>query len=325
MRDKKYLDTAAICSSARNAVLLPTITTALSGPLPTIPGYEFFFAPNATAALRYFISFFGGKQQVALNIDNWGPSVVQQVKSLVSSINSSQKQKKICIEVNTLMHWLTGEFRHELLHNTSDGCDIEILDAVQAFGNLQANELKKLFDRKNEHRVILGCLQKWVGSPVPLGFLAIPTSLFDQHDELAVFLGRCEYIGPDIMERHIITDFPDTYSSILSPYLVERLALALGYDPVATESLRAFISNSYSEMSIWLRTKFDLPQNIKSRGIVHISANESNYTEIVNTLKSKNFVFSEYNTFTDGSNGVRLSAPMHILKDDKESKEKGLA
>ena len=109
----------------------------------------------------------------------------------------------------TYMDWLTGKMPQAEMSVASEqhGCQYVILDAAQAIGCLDMRETQQLFNLARNGFVICGCLQKWVNSPVPLGFALFDVSMFERFRGRREFLAARDYLGWGFLHGRVSTIF----------------------------------------------------------------------------------------------------------------------
>lgn len=278
-------------------------------------GVSLFFSPNATQSILAIIEH----KIISCNfsLDN------QTDKELVHPIF----YKALCgvckqpghgsINITTLMHWITGEFSPAVLFsnkkiNHSDS--LLIVDAVQAIGTLRGDEIQAIFNLVLNGAIVVGCLQKWIGCPVPLGFALLPTSMLEDDSALQQHLAIRDYLGPSICERTGYDTFPDTYSASLAPVFNHPLHKALGSDLDASEMRRKvietnrdFICESISKS----RTLRQVPTENDCRGMVAVSAATEESERISQILFKNGFIHTIFHDWPDsGTSTLRLSAPL---------------
>lgn len=291
---------------------------------PLVPeGISLFFSPNATQCILAFGEYKIGRCNFVLDVAVDKDLVHPNIYNVLGAMRTSSGHG--LFRIVTLMHWITGEFFPEILsleEKLNHRDSLVIVDAVQAFGTLTEDEIQAIYKLVLNGTIVVGCLQKWLGCPVPLGFALVPTFLLEEDTALQEHLSIRDYLGPSIGERSGYETFPDTYSASLAPLLIQPLRCALGNDPEASERLRRvisanrhFICESVNESSILgsIVTKNDC------RGMVAASAMTEEAVRISETLFKNGFVHSIFHDFPcAGTSTLRLSAP--LVEMDAESR-----
>lgn len=324
----RYMNTASI--TLNRGVNVDIVTGYFSGrsgdcafdKLVVPQGVSMFFSPNATQCMLAFVEYkilrCNFSLDVALDKALVHPIIYKALGALPTSSGHG------LVRIFSLMHWITGEFFQDVLgleqqlhHRES----LVVVDAVQAIGAISVDEIQAIFKLVLNGTIVVGCLQKWLGCPVPLGFALVPTLLLEEDIVLQKYLAIRDYLGPSIGDRLGYETFPDTYSASLAPLFMQPLRRALGNDPEASErhrelieANRQLICESVNESSILdsIVTKNDC------RGMVAASAKTEEAVRISETLLKNGFVHSIFHDFPcAGTSTLRLSAP--LVEMDAES------
>nr|VFJ51503.1 MAG: hypothetical protein BECKFM1743C_GA0114222_100979 [Candidatus Kentron sp. FM]VFJ54293.1 MAG: hypothetical protein BECKFM1743A_GA0114220_101294 [Candidatus Kentron sp. FM]VFK08397.1 MAG: hypothetical protein BECKFM1743B_GA0114221_1006811 [Candidatus Kentron sp. FM] len=222
------------------------------------------------------------------------------------------------------MHWITGEIDPAMLEETraNDAKQIEIIDAVHAFGNLTPDETARLLDRARHGAIVLGSAQKWLSSPLPLGFAIMPVDLLASDAGFASYIAARDYLGNSIQPRNGFSGFPDTYCAPLAGIFIPFLDRAMGrFDPAFLATQRHVANNrAWMAAVIEESTGLDvLGARDRSRGMVAASGAKEVISAISHGLHQQGFPHSVFHGLpAENLATLRLSAPTVPLQiDDK--------
>lgn len=245
----RYLDTAAVSMVARagSRLVAPcSVSAAFAvtrevGSLPA--AVAFTFAPNATLAMLSII-----EQRVLYAGYCWkdaSPPLHPVVRDALKPLTKSPTAAGPTVHVRTLSSWITGElYPDRMLHADIGTSDLLIIDAVQSFGALALEEVESLLEAVRGGAAVVGCLHKWLGSPVPLGFAVLPIQLLKRETGLRDHLAARDYLGSSLGPREGFDRFPDTFAATLAPFFSPLLRIAFGLDREGLEkSLRVIARN----------------------------------------------------------------------------------
>lgn len=302
MERQAYADTAAIAYAARCDVVPPDAPGAL--PEPPL-GVVLFYAPNATRCLSDVVEFMVRRRGFALA--PWNPGAVHPVveRALTPLANLSGTR---AVNVITAMDWVTGEYRGI---RPGAGGALAVMDAVQCFGNLDPVELEGVWQVVREGAVVGGCVHKWIGGAVPVGFAALPAGLVADDPELRAWLAARDYLGDAGGNRPELGEFPDTYSRSLAPVVCAPLRLALGNDDAALSSLVALIAHNREVLrDVLARSAYApaLRDPANCRGIVALRGPGEHLAPLSGRLFREGFVHTVLPE-EGGGTVLRLSAP----------------
>lgn len=325
----RYLNTASISSGNIEKADLSFVSNNNSiircgdGNLALPAGVSLFFSPNATQCILAFVEFRFFRCNFALDLAN-KESVHPILYKALGALRTSSAQGFIRLE--TLEHWITGEFFSDILYSTKNlnvSDSPLVIDAVQAFGCLSENETQAIFKLVSGGAVVVGCLHKWLGCAAPLGFALVPTFLLEKDPALQQHLAIRDYLGPSIGDRPGFETFPDTYSASLAPLFIQSLRMALGNDPDASENLRKIIefNRNFICSSIHKSRAFCMaPAGRACRGMVAASAPTEEAANISRILFENGFAHTIFQDWPiAGTSTLRLSAP--LVEMDAESRD----
>jgi hypothetical protein len=294
-------------------------------PVAELPsGITSFFAPNTTLALlgvlEYKIHRAGAWLATTPSHKDLHPVI-----SAATAHLSKGPLKKGAIRINTLMHWITGAYSADVLANIEDaaGKVIEIIDGAQAFGNLHKVEVQQLFLAVRRGAIVVGCMQKWIGCPLPLGFALLPTTLLQDDPAFKEHLAARDYLGNAIGVRRGYSMFPDTYSASLVPVASNSLQLAFGEKWDELESLRQNIETNRKFIETTVRglgASYTVNSDPECRGILAVQARAAVASKASKALDDHSF---EHTVIRDwpyrGMTTLRLSAPRVKMDADTRS------
>lgn len=316
---ERYMDTAAI--GLRSLVgEFPRSNSELRSTLDAIPGISLFFAPNATQVVLPLVQYYTQELGVRVQIDG-GPERIHPVLRATIKQSCMDPTSQNPVMIHTTMHWITGKILIPGQARESDCANSHIVihDAVQAFGNLQVAELEALFEYVRKGSIIVGCLHKWIGCPIPLGFALLPTFLLKRDQNLADYLARRDYLGTSLGTRSGFREFPDSYSSSLSSVFMPYLALALGEKCAELESLFSTIQRNRfyildilgKRRGLTVVSPFDI-----CRGMVGFTGESEPMARLSAKLNESGFYHSIFPDWPHASSStLRLSAPTTEMSD----------
>jgi len=237
VEQQAYADTAAVAYAARRDL---SGVDAPGAPPMLPPRVALFFAPNATRCLADVVEFVVRRRGFALH--PWHAGTVHPVveRALAPLAGGAGDRT---VQLVTAMDWVTGEYRG-VTSVPGVGADLVVIDAVQCFGNLDPAELGEVWRVVRDGAVVVGCIHKWIGGAVPVGFAALPVRLLADDPELRAWLAARDYLGDAAGDRPGFDLFPDTYSRSLAPVVREPLRLALGNDAGALASRVSVIAQN---------------------------------------------------------------------------------
>ncbi len=249
IQEQTYLDTAAICAAARAGSagsLFPLAHSAVVCRGHSPDGLSMFFAPNGTNALLGLASYavLHGRCRVDMELEE---EVHPVVAGALSDLALCGRGGEGRFRVGTVVNWLAGRFRPGVISRPADleSGDWHVVDAAQAFGLLEAEELELLLDSARNGSVVVGCLQKWMGCPVPLGFAVIATDQLSADPSLSRFLAARDYLGTSLGDRPGFNEFPDTFSASLAPVFAGYLQAAFALDSVQRKERLGHIQENW--------------------------------------------------------------------------------
>lgn len=307
-----YADTAAIAYAARRDLVPPDEPCAPPEP-PS--GVALFFAPNATRCLADVVDFLVRRRGFALEPWRAGAvhPVVEQALAPLADIPGGRT-----VSIVTAMDWVTGSYRG-VQPEPGTGAGVTLLDAVQCFGNLAPFELEEVWRAVRNGAVVIGCVHKWIGGAVPVGFAALPAGLLADDPELRAWLARRDYLGHAAGDRLGFGEFPDTYSRSLAPVVRAPLRLALGNDAGALSSLVSVIARNRAAMRDLLAGSAYAPAldepGPQSRGMVALRGAGAYLAPLSARLVGEGFVHTVLHA-EPGEAILRLSAPAVAVSPD---------
>lgn len=320
MQINRYLDTGALCFNARygHFPLLkrsPGNSIDHYNEFDSLFGNEIsvFFAHNATSAIRSFAEFAIVKLGYRTMYDEWVHPVILQA---CNNIIKQKADTDLIFQVQTPMHWLSGEFKKSFDHSDlSKHQGWILIDAVQAVGNLTADETKVLLSLAAKDHIVVGCLHKWIGSSVPLGFALFPTDWLKTHHGLTDFLAARDYLGPSLISRFGFNNFPDTYSSVLADILRQPFFDAVGIASDQQTKQREVIDHNHQlllSIATQLKSYVVLGRETEKRAIVAIKGKARNILNLSTALNEDYYVHTLYDEYIAGKGNaiLRLSAPL---------------
>lgn len=215
--------------------------------------------------------------------------------------------------LHTRTHWLTGKelpLELDLSGQHLDG--LLIIDAAQTVGTVTSKELATLLGGVDYGCIVVGCLQKWIGSPIPAGFALFSTDLFSQFPELERFLASRDYLGSSIQPRIGYSGFPDTYSSILAGPLMPFIELALGLRAVELDQRVTTIAvNRHRLLSAFDGLSSVEPVcHAESRSMVALQGQTARVKQLSVALAKSGFIHSLLQPSTNSPPILRLSSPV---------------
>lgn len=326
----RYLDTASLsydlkCSTP-NALRLDDAYT-LPTPLASQFGsteVAWFFAHNASMAVLPIMEHYLGRCGWVIDDDNGSAAVHPVIKNAIRSLPVVTSALGT-VRISTLVHWMTGELDRELLNCPipSSKDHIEIIDAAQAFGILVADEMARLNDIVAEGAIVVGCLQKWLGSPLPLGFALMPVSLLNSDTLLRDHLAARDYLGNAVQPRHGFIEFCDTYSSPLAPVFGPFLRRACGVVDPEFKQMQEVVARNREKLCRWVNKSSVLAafeECRHGRGILAVHACSDRADSISRKLTANSFVHSIFRDLpANGQTTLRLSAPCVEMDAESEA------
>ena len=286
------------------------------------PGISLFFSPNATQCMLNIVEYFVFRRGWGIDFGGNSRNIHPVVMGTLGYINNTCDSG--VIHLKTLMHWITGEFFSNFLapETSLRENEFNIIDAVHAFGNFNSNEISAVFELVNSGNVVVGCLQKWLGCPVPLGFALVPTRLMEKYPDLRDHLAARDYLGTSIGVRAGYDSFPDTYSASLAPIFIQPLRVALGNDVKEMERVRCLIeaNRQFIREAVGKSGILHLViTKLECRSIVAASASSEDVNKISHTLQKNCFTHSVYQDYpSSGICTMRFSSP--LVEMDTESR-----
>ncbi len=326
----RYLDTSALCYNLRHSGQ-PSIlggeghagsSPELAGPLVT--GIASYFAPNATMAMLPFVEYrtnvCGWKLDRSDHCSDIHPVIEKAISALPTPRYASGTMR-----ISTLVNWVTGQLDNGLITQSimPSASDLVIIDAAQAFGLLTKEEVADLGNRIREGAIVIGCLQKWLESPVPLGFALMPVSLLDSDSGLRDYLACRDYLGYSVQPRYGFADFGDTYSSPLATILDSFLRRALGQCDDEYERRRALVARNREKLYGWVCESTALSPSESTRharGMVAVQGRSDAAEAISQQLLRYGFLHTAFRDVpTQGATTLRLSAPCVEMDQESQS------
>ncbi len=282
--------------------------------------YCLHFAPNATQCIANLVSYFVFNRQGRVDSDCLS-SINPVVANALRRFNHYSDTPLRRIEILTLTDWKTGLFNPSILHKEMEqDIVLRIVDAVQTFGTLYPDELPLVFDAVAGRNVVVGCLHKWLDCSLPLGFILIPTEIFNLYPDLRDHLAALDYLGASIGTRYGFDSFPDTYSGVLAPVFAPFLRIALGLDlprlherSAIIETNRIFLAKLFTLTSDWQIEK----TNAVYRSIASARSSKAHIQGVSTQLSANGFMHAVLITAEDDEAVLRLSAP--VVEMDCES------
>lgn len=285
-----------------------------------LDGLSVFYASNATNALWDFLGCYNKKSFMELIHEK---SVLHPV---IHARASAENQQIISgrFKISVLIHWVSGELQSDILiADLDDSINVrQVIDASQAVGILRLDEIETLLDLGRRGAIIVGCLQKWIGCPIPLGFALLPTRMLDDDPGLRDHLAARDYLGHSIQPRHGFTDFPDTYSSALAPIIAPYLARALGQPDKAFLETQATVRTNHLKLQALVAPSpyLEMPKaSGETRGMVAAEGTAEDCLRISTTLLEHGFKHTQFREHPGpGRSTLRLSAPtVPMLEEDE--------